>query len=95
MEAHQTSTLPEALKIGAHTVRVVIADHWTGDEDAYGEYFKSEGVIYIRKGLPASVMFSTLVHEAMHVMNATIDHTLLDSLSEQVSQFLLDNNLVK
>lgn len=88
--------LPPTLKIGPHLYTVRIADHWKDiAPNTQGETFYESCEIYIKTGLPETEAFSTLMHEAMHVMNRTLDHTLLDSLSEQISQFLIDNQLLK
>lgn len=83
------------LKIGAHTVNVVFSDSWHGCEDKAGEWDDEENTIYIRSNISPTLQFTTLIHEALHVCNSTLEHTLLDSLAEQVGQFLLDNNLSK
>lgn len=99
-QAHGTSLAygmeyPNQLKIGAHTIQVVIAESWEGSEACdYGEFVKEKGTIYIKEGLPPSLLLSTLVHEVFHVINSTLDHALLDSLSEQVAQVLWDNKLI-
>lgn len=89
------SRKPETLKIGGHTVKVVFAETWKGCEDKMGEWDDVENTIYIRSNLSPTMQFTTLIHEMLHVCNSTIDHTLLDSLAEQVGQFLLDNDLSK
>lgn len=88
--------IPTSLKIGAHTVKVVVADAWKSANDSLcGEWVPSENTIYINVAMSETLKFGTLIHEAMHVMNSTIDHPLLDSISEQMTQLLLDNKLVK
>lgn len=86
-------TPPATLKIGAHTVRVVVADHWQEDAGNFGEWVADENTIYLRNDISDTLMFSTLIHEVMHVMNSTMEHAFLDSLAEQLSQVLLDNGL--
>lgn len=87
--------LPRSLKIGAHDVHVEVLPSWSGDDGNYGEWDRDQNTIRIRAGMSESLTFSTLLHEAFHVMNATLDHELLDSLAEQVAQFLWDNELVQ
>jgi hypothetical protein len=36
-----------------------------------------------------------LIHEAMHFMNSSLNHALLDSLAEQIYQVLADNKLLR
>jgi hypothetical protein len=85
--------LPPELKIGAHDVKLVVASSWDKDTGNSGEWDTDTSTIYIRAGMTDSLTFATLLHEAMHVMNATMSHELLDSLSEQMTQFLWDNDL--
>ena len=94
MRKKQSSFLPRTLKIGAHQVDVQVVDSWPeGDLDMLGQAFPERGVIYVRAGLPETQAFRVLIHEAMHFMNGTMSHELLDSLAEQIAQFLLDNKL--
>lgn len=88
--------LPEKVKIGAHTYTLEQMHEWRDmGEDTLGETDYLAETIRIRTGLSDTSTFSTLIHEAMHVMNQTLDHELLDSLSEQMAQFLLDNGFIK
>ena len=88
------NTFPEKLKIGAHTYTLTFAESWPEQtEGDLGFTDTKKCIIYIREGLPPSVTFSTVIHECFHVINTTIDHTLLDSLGEQISQVLWDNKL--
>lgn len=87
--------IPNSVKIGCHDVTVVRAESWpTSDPDILGEAFPESNEIYLKANLADSQAFSVLLHEAMHFMNGTIDHALLDSLAEQLAQFLLDNGLI-
>lgn len=86
---------PEFLKIGAHEYKLIFASHWLGsDEGDLGQTFYDRGEIYIRSGLPDTVTFSTLMHEILHVINPQLDHVFLEGLAEQMSQVLLDNELI-
>jgi hypothetical protein len=82
------------MKIGAHDINIVVAPHWANDEGSYGEWIKEDKTIYLKEGLQESLLFATLLHEAMHVMNSTLDHVVLDSLAEQISQFLWENGFL-
>lgn len=81
------------LKIGGHKFKVVLRDY--DDSTSCGETNYEEGIIYLNKCLPKTMLTATIIHEAMHVMNTTLEHQLLDSLSEQLFQFLHDNNMLK
>lgn len=86
---------PKKVKIGAHSYTVENLTSWPDmDAGTLGETDTITETIYIRDGLSDTAAFSVLLHEALHVMNQTLDHALLDSLSEQLAQFLLDNHLV-
>jgi len=84
---------PHTLKIGAHTYAVRYEEFWEGDDDELAHNDPMTQVIQISSQLSPTQTFVTLLHEAMHTMNRTLDHTVLDSLAEQVGQFLLDNGL--
>lgn len=92
--------IPEQVKIGGINYKVFITEEWPGRvAGAYdGECFYSREVgncIYIGSDLSQEAQEVTFIHEALHCMNATMDHEFLDSLAEQLYQFLADNNLLK
>ncbi len=62
-----------------------------GDECGETDYGKN--VIKVNSEISFSQKQSTLIHEAMHGMNTTMSHEFLDSLAEQLFQFLKDNGL--
>lgn len=88
--------IPKTLKIGGHIVKVIYHDN----ENLMGESDTRKNSISLDKKLPYSQKISTLIHEGFHMMNSTFGssqtgHALLDSLSEQMFQFLSDNKLLK
>lgn len=86
---------PDYLKIGAHDYHLVLAPYWEGSDDGdLGQTFYEKQQIYLKSGMPHSLTFATLIHEVLHVINPQLDHVLLESLAEQISQVLLDNGLV-
>lgn len=92
--------IPNSVKIGGITYKVVVAETWPGrqegDHDGEAFYSKAMGnVIYIGAELSQEAQEVTFIHEALHCINATMDHEFLDSLAEQLYQFLADNNLLK
>lgn len=90
--------IPSKLKIGAIEFKVLVAEDWPGRYGADGEcvYDKKRGnLIYIGDDLSEQAKEITLIHEALHAMNSTVDHEFLDSLAEQLYQFLYDNKLLK
>lgn len=85
--------IPKQLKIGGHKYKVLITK--TGlDSGDYGELEIETNTIRINPDLPQSNKESTLIHEILHAVNTTLDHELLDSLSEQIYQVLKDNKLI-
>lgn len=90
--------IPKTIKIGGIVYKVIITDYWHDRGGADGEQFntkKQGNVIYIGKDLSKEAQEVTFIHEAIHAMNTTMNHEFLDSLSEQIYQFLVDNNLLK
>lgn len=90
--------IPKSVKIGGVTYKVVIAPDWKGkDPDGQdGELFYTEemgNVIYIDSHLSSEGKQITLIHESLHAMNSTMNHEFLDSLANQIYQFLVENNL--
>jgi hypothetical protein len=45
--------------------------------------------------LTGSQLNVTLLHEIFHAINNELDHTILDSLGEQLYQVLSDNHLLR
>lgn len=88
--------IPSKLKIGGHNVKVILKD-LGGNLD--GESNTHDNTISIEEKMPASQKGATLIHEALHLMNATWSatregHIFLESLSQQMYQFLSDNKLL-
>lgn len=88
--------IPKSVKIGGHTVSISFKD-LGGRLD--GEADTHDNSIVIEEKLPQSQREVTLIHEALHMMNATwgesaLGHILLESLSQQLHQFLSDNHLL-
>lgn len=86
--------IPKQLKIGGHLVKIIEKDGFNADSDC-GEFLIDKNTITIRKDMPQDQKEATLIHEIIHVCNTTLDHELLDSVSEQIYQVLKDNNLLK
>lgn len=89
--------IPKTVKIGGHIVSVVLKELREGLD---GEADTAKNTISIDKNLPPSQMEVTLIHEALHMMNATwgetqMGHIVLESFSQQVYQFLSDNKLLR
>lgn len=84
--------IPNQVKIGAHDIQVEEVT-FQNEDVLVGHASYETGKIRINKELFQTMKEATFLHEAMHIMNTTIDHTLLDSLAEQLYQFLKDNKL--
>lgn len=87
-------TFPDQLTIGAHTYSLVFEPCWEGSDNELAHTDYETQTIRIGSTLSDTQKFCTLIHEAMHVMNHEMEHSLLDSLSEQIGFFLLENGLV-
>ena len=92
--------LPTTVQIGAHAYSVVVKKFESVDSESVCGYVdNSVSTIFINDEQPVSLKWSTLLHEAMHVMNSTLSenhtgHALQDSLSEQIWDFLSRNHLL-
>jgi hypothetical protein len=88
--------IPKQLKIGAHIYAVNIRkiDGQESTENC-GITSRINSEIAISKDLPPSHRGATLFHETLHALNSELDHTLLESLGEQLYQVLSENNLLK
>lgn len=86
---------PTSLKIGAHEYKLLFLECWDGQNSAdLGETDYEKQEIRIRAGMAETTEFSTVIHEVLHVINSQLDHVLLESLAEQISQVLLENGLI-
>lgn len=88
--------IPKKIKIGGHLLTIKYSDN----ENEMGLSDTRANRITIDSKLPPGQKMATLIHEALHIMNTTMSgshtgHMLLDSLSEQIYAFLIDNKLLK
>ena len=81
--------LPKQLKIGGHTVPVTLK----ADLSADGYYVHDSDTIELREELSPVMREQTLLHEIFHCLNSELDHVVLESLSQQLYQVLVDNKL--
>lgn len=84
--------IPNSLKIGAHTFAVVHRDVG-GDRCGLTDYVKQ--TISLDSQLTGTVELAVLIHEVLHVCNSELDHALLDSIAQQITQVLVDNDMLK
>lgn len=92
--------IPKHLKIGGIVYKVEVTDDWPergalGIEGDDGYCSVARNTLYIYECLSQEAKEVTLLHEAMHAMNSTVNHEFLDSFAEQLYQVLSDNNLLK
>lgn len=89
--------IPKKLKIGGHTYKVQLHDEGevcAGDVSC-GITIRNKGILELNNSLMQSEKELTLFHEIFHVINSQLDHTLLESLAQQVYQVLKDNRFIK
>jgi signal recognition particle receptor subunit beta len=89
--------IPKTLKIGAHTYKVRVMEF---TDDANGDQDSRTGEIRINKEDIATQQGASLIHEILHVCNATLSgsemgHALLEAISQQIYQVLEDNKMLK
>lgn len=88
--------IPRTLLIGGHRIKVKYVDTVDKkDESCVGLADTSSGEILIRKRMKRSMQEATFFHEALHHMNVSINHALLDSIAEQMYQMLKVNKMLK
>lgn len=90
--------LPYKVKIGGIIYKVSLKKDWEGRDGCDGQCFYDGPIgnaIYIGSDLSHEAQCATLIHEAMHAMNSTINHEFLDSFAEQIYAFLVDNKLLR
>lgn len=90
----QKMKIPKSVRIGGHTYKVKLVSR-VDSVDSEGEMDNEAGTIRLLKTLTPTALEAAFIHEALHGMNSTLNHELLDSLAEQVFQFLHDNKLLK
>lgn len=84
------------IRIGGHVYTLEVRASADGD---CGEIDYVTSTIVVNRDMQFSMQVSTLLHEAMHAMNPTLAdehlaHAFLDSLAEQLYQFLSENGLL-
>jgi len=85
--------IPKKLKIGAHQYDIVLTkDVFEGA--TCGIQLRKEGKLVVNADLPKTHQGATLFHEILHALNSELDHTLLDSLAEQLYEVFESNSLL-
>jgi len=89
-------TIPKELKIGGHVYKIVFKEDPVADGEECPAYIDDERMeIVLGSKAGWTVREASLLHEALHAMNASLDHALLDSLAEQIYQMLKENDMLK
>ena len=83
-----------SLKIGAHNMKLRYVRHHEIDA-TYGEYSPMDNEIRIVLGMEKSHTLSTIIHEVLHRINEKLDEVTIEFLAQSITQFLLDNDLIK
>lgn len=89
--------VPKKVKVGGHVFKIKLEK----DRNTMGSCDTQKNIITLDASMPQDQIEATLIHEALHAMNTTLDgssnmsHALLDSLAEQIYAFLSDNKLLK
>jgi len=87
--------LPSKVKIGAHTYTVeYIESNDSLESENSGHCDFTKGKITIQLSEVDTINFATFLHECLHAMNNEIEHETIESLSQQLTQFLLENKIV-
>jgi len=86
--------IPKQLKIGGHLFKVSIKNEWGNSDNDKGVTNWDTGEITLSGGMTPTQIESTLFHEIFHALNGEIDHSLVESLSQQIYQVLKDNKLL-
>ncbi len=86
--------IPSKLKIGGHIISVREVE-MIDDTTCSGDSSYTNGEIRLNIDLAQTQKEASLIHEIFHFLNTTLNHELLDSLSEQIYQVLRDNKLLK
>ena len=86
--------IPKQVKIGGHIISIREIE-MVDDVACSGDASYVNGEIRLNKNLPQTQKEASLIHEMLHFCNTTLNHELLDSLSEQLYQVLKDNDFIK
>jgi|GEM_PF-3959076 len=81
---------PSHLKIGAHSYELITETPKALPPEVFGQLDRKKNQLVIDGSMPPDQIGATLLHEALHAINNELNHTLLDSLAEQLYQFLAD-----
>ena len=91
--------IPKKLKIGGHSYEVKLVEarravHMNLDSAGSTSSHRNH-VIEIDLNLAQTSKEQTLFHEIFHAINSELEHSLLESLSQQLYQVFKDNDMLK
>lgn len=90
------ANLPTKLKVGSHAFTIVYTKAGdVGGKDDFGITDRGTNTIRIEEGLPYTQSIYVLFHEIFHAMNGELEEVLIASLAEQLTQVLLDNDMLR
>jgi hypothetical protein len=91
-------TIPNAIRLGGHTIKVVRRENLMNKADAYGTFDGAELEIAIDAGLEDSLVWETFWHEVVEALNffseADMEHKSIQVfglLLHQVADSVLDH----
>lgn len=87
--------IPDKLKIGACWWKIQEVDEAEidCDEHVIGDQSFPNQLIRLSKTLTPEMKSLTLLHEILHCINGQLEHDMVEVLSNQLHQVILDNNL--
>ena len=81
--------IPDKIKSGG----LWWAVRYSADIENLGETDYDSMEIILSSTIPRELQESTFFHELHHTFNTTVDHALMDSISNQYFQVIKDNDL--
>lgn len=82
--------IPKKIKIGAHTYKIRYSD----DIPDIAQIDRTKNEILLHPKYPKDQQEAALFHEILHGINNELDHSLLDSLAEQMYQSLRESGII-
>ena len=87
--------IPTTLKIGAHRYAVERVGPNTLGNDRDGYHDPEKNIITINGSYSESHQWAILMHEIIHAINGELEERETEYLAQNLTQVLLDNNLLK
>ena len=87
--------IPQKLKIGGHTYKVIYDKDNSLGEVACAKISREKGTIALNTVLMRTELEASLFHEIFHAINNQLNEVTSESLSQQIYQVLKENKLLK